>query len=90
MPKYDPAEFEDIDARLIFLARTIKEAERVEQILNDQGIDFTVQLEFYLAGILFTRERAGIGFYVYADQAESCRELLRRNFKAGIVDEPPE
>lgn len=86
MAKLDPAEFEGVEIRLVFLARTIREAERVEDLLTENQIEFTALIEYYLAGVLFTTERAGIGFYVKEDHAPQCRQLLRTKFKAGIVE----
>ena len=90
MAKVEPSDFMDRDTSLVFLARNTAEAERVEELLTEQGIDFTVALERYVSGLMpfFSSERSGIGFYVLCGQAGFCRNLLRVGFKAGVVDDP--
>jgi hypothetical protein len=90
MARVEAAEFGERETRLVFIASSVAEAERVEEALEDDGIDFAVALERYVAGLLFARERAGVGFHVLEAQAAYARTLLKRRFKTGVIDEPPQ
>jgi hypothetical protein len=89
MARVEAADFGERDTRLVFIARNVEEAERVEDLLTEHDVDFAVGLERYVSGIVFLSERTGIGFTVLEAQAASSRALLRPAFRAGVVDEPP-
>ena len=90
MARLEAADFEDRETALVFLAQNIPEAEKVEKLLTEQGVDFTVSLERYVSGpiSIFLSERTGVGFTVLAGQAEFCRNLLRPDFRTGVVEDP--
>jgi hypothetical protein len=90
MARVEAQEFGERETRLVFIARNVGEAERVEELLSEHGVDFFVQLERYVSGLLFATERAGIGFHVLEAQAVWSRTLLVRRFKSGVVEEPKE
>jgi len=89
MAKIDPEDFEDRPNELVFIARRVREAERVEALLTDEGIDYALAFEDFLHGGIFgTTTLTGVGFYVLSNQAAHCRELLgRRGLAVGIVEE---
>ena len=89
MTKIDVEEFEGRPHELVFIARRTREAERVEALLNDEGIDYALAFEPFLHGGIFgVTTLTGVGFYVASDQARDCRELLeRRGFAVGVVEE---
>jgi hypothetical protein len=89
MARVELLEFGERDTRLVFIARNVEEAERVEDLLSEHDVDFSVDLERYVSGIVFLSERTGIGFTVLETQAATARALLKRSFRAGVVDEPP-
>ena len=82
-------DFTDKQISRIFIADSIKMAEQTENILTEEGIDYAVSLEPFVAGILLS-ERNGIAFYVLSGQEAYCRELLAaKGLSAGLtVDEP--
>jgi hypothetical protein len=84
----EASEFGERETRLVFIARNVKEAERVEALLTEKDVDFAVGVERYVSGFLFASERTGIGFVVLESQAAYTRTLLRKGFKAGVVEEP--
>ncbi|HKF43237.1 MAG TPA: hypothetical protein VFF12_01960 [Myxococcaceae bacterium] len=90
MARLEAADFAERDTSLVYLAQDISEAEQVESLLTEQGIDFAVSLERYVSGpiSLFLSERTGVGFTVLAGQAEFCRALLRPSFRRGVVEDP--
>ena len=63
MPRIEIEDFSDKNISRIFMAASIKEAEFVEDILTQDGIDYSVSLEPFVQGV-FASERNGIAFYV--------------------------
>ena len=89
MARVEASDFAERDTTLIFLAKDVAEAERVEDLLTDEGVDFMTTLERFVSGLsLFSSERSGIGFHVLGGQADFCRDLLRKDLPAGIVEDP--
>ena len=74
----------------VFIAANTREAEFVERLLDEEGIEYEVRLE------AFTREIAGavcyqgLLFEVLPGQADYCRRLFARIGlpPAGIIDAP--
>jgi hypothetical protein len=89
MARIDPEELEDRQSELIFIARRIREAERVEALLTEEGIDYALAFEPFLHGGIFgIMTLTGVGFYVLSGQAPYCRELLgQHGLAVGVVDE---
>ena len=71
--------FEDREMDLIYIAKRLKDALRLESALTESGVDFAVETDKYLGGVLFRTERMGAFFYVLPEALESAREVLRRN-----------
>jgi hypothetical protein len=74
-----PEFFEDTELALIFIAKKLKEALKLEEILTTAGIDYAVEPDTYRGGIIFAAERIGAFFYVAPDTLELAREILRTN-----------
>lgn len=70
--------FGDQELELIYIAKRLKEALRAEEILTSAGIDYAVEADRYLGGVLFKRELTGAFFYVVPEGAETARETLQR------------
>jgi len=66
------------DLRLLYVARKLKHALRVEQLLTEAGLDYVVEAEEYSAGTLFPRIRVGAFFYVSPASDSDARDVLRR------------
>jgi hypothetical protein len=77
--KRDAAFFEDREAVLVYIAKRIREALRLEKLFTAAGLDFGVEADEYQGGIIFRGTRAGAFFYVLPDSAPAARELLRSN-----------
>ena len=71
--------FEDREMDLIYIAKRLKDALRLESALTESGVDFAVETDKYLGGVLFRTERMGAFFYVLPEALESAREVMRRN-----------
>ena len=74
----DPTEYEGRDLELIYIAGRVDEAKRIEAILDEQGIDYTIQVEQYRAGVIFASVRAGAFFYVLPELAGRSRHTLKQ------------
>ena len=69
----------------IYLAATVSEARRVEAVLDQVDVDYSVRVE-PCGRTLFGSTRQGAAFLVDAAQADACDEALERaGLGAGIV-----
>ncbi len=85
MGRIEIEDFSDKNISRIFIAASIKEAEFVEDVLTQDGIDYGVSLESFVQGI-FVSERDGIAFYVLSAQASYCRKLLEsKGLSSGVT-----
>ena len=76
------------DAEQIFLARKLREAQDVENLLTHAGIEYAIEVEAYARSFLFGTIRYGAAFYVASAKAPDCRRrLLDAGFGRGIVEE---
>jgi hypothetical protein len=83
--KQDAAFFEGKDPVLIYIAKKLKEALRLETALTGAGIDYGVEADEYRGGVLFQSARVGAFFYVLPEAAALAREaMLRGNFKPQV------
>ena len=74
--RQEPDFFGDAELSLVYIARKLKDALRLEKYLTDSGIDYLVEPDHYTGGVLFRTERIGAFFYVAPDAEESIRELM--------------
>ena len=74
----DPDFFGDQDLDLIYIAKKLKEALKLESQLTEAGFDYLVETDTYRGGIVFQSERVGVFFYVHPDRADEAREALQR------------
>ena len=88
MASVDPDQIRDPER--IFVARSLRLAQRVEERLTTAGVDYTVQVESIGRSLIFRTERMGAVFYVNAGQAAYCREqLTAAGFGSGVVESEP-
>jgi hypothetical protein len=72
-----PEHFGEQDLSLIYVARKLKHALRLERLLTDAGFDYLVESDEYSVGTIFRRLRVGAFFYVAPDSETAAREALR-------------
>jgi len=78
----DPDFFEDRQLALIYIAKKLTEALRLEGVLTEAGIDYAVEPDTYKGGVIFASERIGAFFYVLPGAVEASRAvMLRQGFK---------
>jgi len=76
----------DKSLALVFMAGSIREAERAEAVLTAAGIDYCLDPEEFTQGILLS-SRAGVGVHVIEGQAPFARHALgKAGLQSGIVD----
>jgi hypothetical protein len=88
--RVEPETLADRELAKVFVAFTMAEAQRAEQVLTAGGVQYVVAVEA-VGRTLFGSSRSGAIFSVVAEQAEYCGSLLRA---AGmdfgtLTDEPP-
>ena len=71
--------FEDREMDLVYIAKKLEEALRLESILTESGLDYAVEPDKYSGGVIFRSERVGAFFYVLPEAAEQARSLMRQN-----------
>ena len=77
--KQDASYFEDKSPELIYIAKKLREALRLESILTEAGIDYGVEADEYRGGAVFTSVRTGAFFYVLPEMLAAAREIMLRN-----------
>ena len=75
----DAEYFEDRHLALIYIAKRLTEALRLEKVLTDAGVEYAVEPDKYKGGVIFASERIGAFFYVLPDAVESAREVMVRS-----------
>lgn len=77
--KQDATYFENKEAVLVYIAKRLRDALRLEAVLTEAGIDYGVEVDHYLGGIIFRRQRAGAFFYVVRDAVEPAFAVMREH-----------
>ena len=86
MGRVDLENFSDRNITRIYIAKNIKEAQRIENLLTEKNIDYALSLEPFLPPSLLQSERMGAAFYVASTQSDICRQFISdRGLGAGIV-----
>ncbi|MEJ5367654.1 MAG: hypothetical protein WHT08_04995 [Bryobacteraceae bacterium] len=68
--------FDGQELILLYIAKRLREAQRVEDLLTGAGIDYLVEADLYMGGFLFRRALHGAFFYVTGTDDERARQLL--------------
>ena len=69
--------FDGRELVLVYIARKLREALAVEGLMTEAGIDYLVEVDTYIGGIIFRGERAGAFFYVEEAGRDGAAALLR-------------
>ena len=74
--------FDDTELDLTYIAKKLREAVKIEALLTAAGIDYFVEPDSYIGGLLFRRELTGAFFYVHpADVERTHQALLSGRYK---------
>lgn len=79
--------FEDQAVTLLYIARKLRESLALEKLLNEADVDYLIEVDTYVGGIIFRSERAGAFFSVAEVDWERAAGLLRENGYKPQVEE---
>lgn len=71
--------FEGKEPVLVYIAKRLNDALRLEAILATAGVDYGVEADEYRGGFIFQRVRTGAFFYVLPDAVEFAHRVMREN-----------
>lgn len=77
--KQEASFFEGQEAVLVYIAKRLKDALRLESIFTEANVDFGVEADEYRAGVVFRTVRAGAFFYVLPAAVQVARDVMQRN-----------
>lgn len=77
--RQDAPYFEGKDPVLVYIAKKLKDALRLESILTESGLDYGVEADEYRGGVIFRSVRAGAFFYVLPGSVNAAHEILQRH-----------
>jgi hypothetical protein len=72
----EESHYGDKELVLIYIAKRLNEAKRVEKLLDEAGLDYLVEPDKYRGGVLFVRELVGAFFYVEEPVEAAAGEVL--------------
>ena len=88
--KQDAPFFEGRNPALIYIAKRLKDALRLEGILTESGLDYGVEADEYRGGIIFRSDRVGAFFYVLPDSVDAAHEVMEQHGYKPHVEESSE
>jgi len=71
--------FGDRDMDLVYIAKKLQEALRLEAAFTESGVDYAVEPDRYSGGVIFRSERVGAFFYVLPETADQARQVMREH-----------
>ena len=85
--KQDASFFEGKEPILIYIAKRLRDALRLESLLTAAGLDYGVEADQYTGGVIFRSNRIGAFFYVLPDAVSAAHHVMQSN---GYRPHPPE
>jgi hypothetical protein len=73
-----PDHFDGQELALVYVAKKLKDALRLEEVLTGAGFDYLVEPDTYKGGVLFMSERVGAFFYVAEADDTAARAAMHR------------
>ena len=77
--KRDADYFSDTEPELVFIAKRLREALSLEELLTGAGVDYAVETDEYHGGMIFRSRRLGAFFYVRPEAREQAVALMLEN-----------
>jgi hypothetical protein len=75
----EPEHFGELELALVYIAKKLKEALALEELLTRAEFDYLVEADSYRGGVIFQTERIGAFFYVPPERESQVREFLTAN-----------
>ena len=86
--RQDAAFFEGHDPVLVYIAKRLRDALRLESILTGAGVNYGVEADEYRGGVIFQRMRTGAFFYVLPQAADAARQVMSEKGYRPLEPEP--
>ena len=77
--RQEPEFFGDTELALLYIAKKLKEALALEQLLTGYSIEYLVEPDAYKGGLIFASERIGAFIYVAPESLDAARGVLVKN-----------
>ncbi len=61
----------------MYIAKKLKDALALEEMLTESAVDYAVEVDYYTGGLIFRSQRAGAFFYVEEPKLTEVADLLR-------------
>jgi hypothetical protein len=75
--KQDASFFEGKEPVLVYIAKRLNDALRLENVFEQANIDFGVEADEYRGGVVFRTVRTGAFFYVLPEVVETAHSAMR-------------
>ena len=86
--RQDPSYFDSQEPILVYIAKRLKDALRLEGIFTEAGLDYGVEADEYHGGTIFrTGPLTGAFFYVRQESLDAAHEIMRRHGYKPFVGE---
>lgn len=72
----EPDFFGDQELVLVYIAKKLREALKLESLLTGAALDYLVEPDHYTGGLIFRTERIGAFFYVAPEMVQATCQLL--------------
>lgn len=70
--------FGETELELVYIAKRLNEAQLLEDLLTESGLDYLVEPDKYMGGVILRRELVGAFFYVDPINGNLTRETMKR------------
>ncbi len=74
--KREPDFFGEQELTLVYIAKRLKDALKLEELLTAAGVDYAVEPDEYSGGLIFRTRRVGAFFYVLPEAEEAARRVM--------------
>ncbi len=75
--KQEASFFEGKEAVLVYIAKRLRDALRLERALEAAGLDYGVEADEYRGGLIFITTRIGAFFYVLPETVAPAHSVIR-------------
>jgi len=83
--KQESSFFEGKEPVLIYIAKRLRDALRLESVFTAAGVDYGVETDEYRGGVIFRAVRVGAFFYVLPEAVAAAHEvMLRHGYKPHV------
>ncbi len=71
--------FGDEELHLIYIAKRLREAQELEEVLTNRSLNYLVEPDTYSGGVVFRSQRVGAFFYVREEDLTRTRATMEQN-----------